>query len=63
LKDKEKTAKKTHDKMVTGGLCIAAGILIGIGIGGALDHLVNGMLIGLGGGFFTFAMILILKRN
>ena len=37
---------KKDKKYVAGGLMIPAGLLIGMGIGWAMGHLVQGMLIG-----------------
>jgi len=40
-----------------GPLFIPTGLFIGMGIGWAFDHLVQGMFIGLGAGFLVFAII------
>lgn len=46
-----------------GGLLIPAGLFIGMGIGWALDHIVQGMLIGLGAGFLLFALVILLVHD
>ena len=56
--------KKDKDsRMVAGGLCVTAGILIGMGVGFALGEFVAGLFIGLGAGFLAFALIMILKHR
>ena len=50
--DKEKRRMKNP-----GPLFIPAGLFIGMGIGWALDHQIQGMFIGLGAGFLAFALI------
>jgi len=45
-----------------GGLFIPAGILLGMGIGFLTDQLVAGMFIGLGAGFFLFAIASFIKK-
>ena len=39
------------------GLFVSAGLFIGMGIGWALGHLVQGLLIGLGAGFPAMAIV------
>jgi len=63
LKDKEKTKNKTDIRWVAGGICIPAGLFIGMGIGWVLGHLVQGMFIGLGAGFFCLATVIMIKQN
>jgi hypothetical protein len=57
---KEKPKSK---KMEAGGLLIPAGLFIGMGIGWALDYMVQGLFIGLGAGFLAFALVILLKRD
>ena len=57
-------AKEKKDKKWTAvGICIPAGLFIGMGVGFATDSLVPGMFIGLGGGFFLFALVLMFIRD
>ena len=46
-----------------GGLCIPGGLLLGMGVGWAMGHLVQGVLAGLGFGFLLFAIVLIAVRD
>ena len=55
--------EKKNKKYVAGGLMIPAGLLVGMGIGGALDYLVAGALIGLGAGFLLFGIIVLIARD
>ena len=54
---------KKDKKYVAGGLMIPAGLLIGMGIGWAMDYLVQGMLIGLGAGFLLFGIVVLIARD
>lgn len=49
--------EKTKQKREASGLCIPAGLFIGMGIGWALGYLVQGLLIGLGVGFFAMVLV------
>ena len=62
MSEEEKMSKKDR-KWTAGGLCIPAGLFIGMGVGWALDYLVQGMFVGLGAGFLLFAIILITVRD
>ena len=55
--------KKTDPRMVAGGLFVTAGVILGMGVGFAVDKLVAGLFIGLGAGFLLFALIMIFKRR
>ncbi len=46
-----------------GALFIPAGLFIGMGVGWAVGNLVPPMFIGLGAGFFVFAVIALLVRD
>jgi len=61
--NEEPKEKPKSRKMEAGGLLISAGLFIGMGIGWALDYLVQGMFIGLGAGFLAFALVILLKRD
>ena len=45
-----------------GGVCVPGGLLLGMGIGWALGHLVPGLLAGLGVGFLAMALVVALMR-
>ena len=47
---------KSDKRWEISGLFIPAGLFIGMGIGWALGYLVQGMLVGLGAGFFAMAI-------
>ena len=49
--------KESKRRWEISGLCIPAGLFIGMGIGWALDYLVQGLFIGLGGGFLAMAIV------
>lgn len=49
--------EQTKDKSAVSGLCIPAGLFIGMGIGWALGYLVQGLLIGLGAGFLAMMLV------
>jgi len=51
--EKEETKKKWE----ISGLCIPAGLFMGMGIGWALGYLVQGMFVGLGAGFLGMALV------
>jgi hypothetical protein len=56
--------KKDKDpRMIAGGLCVTAGVLLGMGAGFALHNVPAGLFIGLGAGFLAFALIMIIKRR
>jgi len=59
----EQEEPKKNRARYAGGLCIPAGLFIGMGIGWALGYLVQGMFIGLGGGFLLFAIIILTVRD
>ena len=46
-----------------GGLFIAAGACLGMGIGWAVDAFLPGLFIGIGVGFLLFALILIFAKD
>jgi hypothetical protein len=48
--------EKSKKGWETSGLFIPAGLFIGLGIGWALGYLVQGLLIGMGGGFLAMAI-------
>ena len=50
-------AKEPKKKKGVSGLCIPAGIFIGMGVGFATDELVAGLFIGLGVGFAVAAIV------
>jgi hypothetical protein len=54
--------EKTGSKWEASGLFVPAGLFIGMGIGWAFDYLVQGLLIGLGGGFLAMALVRLLTR-
>jgi hypothetical protein len=47
---------RTQIAWSAGGVLVPAGLLIGIGVGWAVGYLVQGLLIGLGGGFVGMAL-------
>jgi hypothetical protein len=49
--------EETKKKWEVSGLCIPAGLFIGMGIGWAMGHLVPGMFIGLGAGFLGMVLV------
>jgi hypothetical protein len=49
--------KETKQKWEVGGLCIPAGLFIGMGLGWLFGHLVQGLLIGLGVGFLGMLLV------
>lgn len=44
-------------KWEVSGLCIPAGLFIGMGLGWAMGYLVQGLLIGLGAGFLLMVLV------
>ena len=54
---------KKEKKKTAGGLFIAAGLFIGMGIGWALGLLVQGMFVGLGVGFLAFGIVMLVARD
>jgi hypothetical protein len=63
MPEKTEEKKDKDPRMVAGGLCVTAGILIGLGAGIALDKVAAGLIIGLGAGFLCFALIVAFKRR
>lgn len=57
-KEEKKSKWKT-----AGGLFIPAGLFIGMGIGWAMDHLIPGLFIGLGGGFLLYGIATLMARD
>ena len=56
--------KAMKDKRwIAAGICIPAGLFIGMGVGFATSELVAGLFIGLGGGFLLFALVLMFMRG
>jgi len=47
---------ETKNAWEISGLFIPAGLLIGLGIGWAMGHIVPGLFVGLGGGFVGMAI-------
>jgi hypothetical protein len=45
------------------GLFIPAGLFTGMGVGWAIDSFLPGMFIGLGAGFFCFAVAMVFVRD
>ncbi|HEY41298.1 MAG TPA: respiratory nitrate reductase subunit gamma [Dehalococcoidia bacterium] len=62
MSEEPKAPKKDKVKGA-GGLFIPAGLFIGMGIGWALDYLVQGMFIGLGAGFLLFGIVMLTVRD
>jgi hypothetical protein len=62
MTEEEKETKKSKAK-TAGGLLIPAGLFIGMGIGWALDYLVQGLFIGLGAGFLLYAVVVFVSRD
>ena len=54
MTDETEESKK---KWEVPGICIPAGLFIGMGIGWALGHLVPGMFIGLGAGLLGMVLV------
>ena len=49
--------KESKGRWEISGLLIPAGMFIGMGIGWALEYLVQGLFIGLGAGFLAMAIV------
>jgi hypothetical protein len=62
MPEKEDESKKSRARNA-GGLCIPAGLFIGMGIGWSMGYLVQGMFIGLGVGFLLFAIVILTIRD
>jgi hypothetical protein len=62
MTEEEKETKKSKAR-TAGGLLIPAGLFIGMGIGWALDYLVQGLFIGLGAGFLLYAVVVFVSRD
>ena len=54
----EKNSRKKYS-----GVLIPAGLLIGLGVGFAIDNVVSSLFIGLGIGFLCFAIIMMVGRS
>jgi hypothetical protein len=50
-------SKDTKNKWEIPGVCIPAGLFIGMGIGYALGNLLSGIFIGLGAGFLCMLLV------
>lgn len=50
------------EKWKVGSLFIAAGVLLGLGIGFLVNNVPSGLYIGLGIGFIAFALTVIFKK-
>ncbi len=48
---------ETKNKWEVPGVCIPAGLFIGMGIGWAMGNMVAGMFIGLGAGFLCMVLV------
>lgn len=59
----EKHKKKNDRRYVAGGIFVTAGIILGLGIGIAIDKTVAGLFIGLGAGFLLFALTMVFVRD
>ena len=55
--------KKRDRRYTAGGLFIPAGLFIGMGIGWALDYLVQGVIVGLGVGLLLFGVVMLMGRD
>jgi hypothetical protein len=62
MTEEEKETKKNKAR-TAGGLLIPAGLFIGMGIGWALDYLVQGLFVGLGAGFLLYAVVILVSRD
>lgn len=62
-KEDKNIARETKKEKSSGGLFIPAGLLLGFGIGFAVDNIPAGMFIGLGAGFLAFALYEIFRRK
>ncbi len=60
---KETSEKKKTRAKTAGGLLIPAGLFIGMGIGWAMGHMVQGLFIGLGAGFLAYAIVVLTARD
>jgi hypothetical protein len=54
--------EKSRSKWEASGLLVPAGLFIGMGIGWTFDYLVQGLFVGLGGGFLAMALVRLLTR-
>ena len=54
---------KKEKRRGAAGLFIPAGLFLGMGIGWALGYLVQGMFIGLGGGFLAFGIAMLVIQD
>lgn len=62
MTEEQKKARKDR-RNTAGGVMIPAGLFIGMGIGWAMDHMIQGMFIGLGVGFLLFGAIMLFMRD
>jgi hypothetical protein len=58
----EKKEKKNRVRNAA-GVFIPGGLLIGLGVGWAIDYLVVGLVIGLGGGFILYGLATLLIKD
>lgn len=56
-------AEEKESRKKNAGLFIPGGLLLGMGIGFAIDQLVAGMFIGLGVGFLLFGAVMIFMKE
>lgn len=59
----ETREQKPKSRKAASGAVVPAGLLIGMGVGFALDNLVAFMFIGLGAGLLAFAIIMLAVRD
>jgi len=50
-------SKKTNSKWEVAGICVPAGLFVGMGVGWAMGQMVPGMFIGLGAGFLGMVLV------
>jgi len=62
MAEKEETKKKNRVRNAA-QFFIPGGLLIGLGVGWAIDYLVVGLVIGLGGGFILYGLAMLLIRD
>lgn len=59
----ERKGSEIEGRRKFAGLFIPAGLFIGMGVGWAIDSFLPGMFIGLGAGFFFFAIAMVAVRD